>query len=118
MTLQNFLLSFKVLSDCSMRDDWPLSLQDEDTLHVHSLKAHFKLCCENGTLCTLCIGIDIEVNIHLEEELLDEDHSGQREEDYDEEAKNPKGIIQRLLEPGGVLLSHCYGIISFIFLLP
>lgn len=82
-----------------MRDDWPLSLQDEASLHVHDLNAHFKLCCENGTLRTLCIVIDIEVN--LEKELLDEDHSVQREEDYDEEATIPKGIIQRLIEPGG-----------------
>lgn len=111
-------MSFKVLSDCSMRDDWPLSLQDEDTLHVNNLKAHFKLCCENRTLCTLCVGIDIEVKIHLEKELVDEDHSGQREEDYDEEANIPKGIIRRLMEPEVVFLSHCYGILSFIFFLP
>lgn len=56
------------------------------------------MCCENRTLCTLCLEIDIEVSIHLEKEQLDEDHYGQREEDYDEEEKNPKGIIQRLME--------------------
>lgn len=101
-----------------MRDDSPLSLRDEDSIHVHNLKAYFKLCCENRTLCTLCLGIDIEVSIHLEKELQDVDHFRKREEDYDEEEKIPKGITQRLMEPRGVFLSHCNGIILFIFLLP
>lgn len=82
------------LSDCRMRDVsclLPPPSQDEDTLQVQNLTVYFKLCCENTALCTLCMGIDIEVNINLEKDTLDEDHSGQQEEDYNEEARTPKG---------------------------
>lgn len=40
------------------------------------------------------MGIDIEVNITVEKDTVDEDHSGQQEEDYDEEARTPKGITE------------------------
>lgn len=94
---QNPFLSFKGLSDCRMRDVsclLPPPSQDEDTLHVQNLTVYFKLCCENTAPCTLCMGIDIEVNINLEKDTLDEDHSGQQEEDYNEEASTPKGITE------------------------
>lgn len=90
-------MSFKGLSDCGMTDvsclvppPWP----EEDTLHVQNLTVYFKLCCESTAPCTLCMGIDIEVNINLEKDTLDEDHSGQPEEDYNEEARTPKGITE------------------------
>lgn len=90
-------MSFKGLSDCLMRDVsclLPPPLQDEDTLHVQILAAYFKLCCENTAPCTLCMGIDIEVNIDLEKDTLDEDHSGQQKEDYNEDVRTTKGMTR------------------------
>lgn len=107
--LNSCSLSFKGLSDCSLSDGFalgPLRLTDDDTAHVQNLTAYFKLCCEDRVLCALCVGIDIEVIIHLEKDSQDEDHSGQHQEDDDEGASSRKGIMQRWMKFSKSLLRN------------
>lgn len=82
-----------------MSNGQSLSTRDDNTVDVQNLTAYFKLCCQDTASCALCLGIDTEVNIHLEKDLQDEHYSGQDEEDYNEETRIPKGIIQCLIKP-------------------
>lgn len=70
-----------------MKDEIPLNLKN-NTVDVQNLTPHFNLCCKDRAPCILCLVI--EINIHLDEELEDEGHSG-LEEDYREETRNPRG---------------------------
>lgn len=87
-----------------MRNELFLPVRDDNAVDVQKLTPYFKLCCQDTAPCALCLGIDIEVNIHLEKEVQDEHHSGQDEEDYNEETRIPKGIIQCLMKPYRLLL--------------
>lgn len=80
-----------------MEDAMPLTVVDNDSVVVHNLTPHFKLCCKDGALCTLCLVIDTEIGIE------DEDHSGLDEEDR-EETRNPKGMNEGYMQPTVMLL--------------
>lgn len=82
-----------------MRNELPLSVREDNAVEVRKLTPYFKLCCQDTTQCALCLGIDTEVNIDLEKDVQDELHSGQDEEDYNEETRIPKGIIQCSMKP-------------------
>lgn len=73
-------------------DDIALNLANNDDVDVQKLTTQFKLCCKDRGPCTLCMIIDIEINVTLdkdsEDEVLYED-----EYDYSENASNAKGII-------------------------
>lgn len=62
----------------------------EDVNHavdIKTLTSYVKLCCSDSvSLCTLCLVIDTEVSIDLDEDLENEGHSGYDETEY------PKGI--------------------------
>lgn len=80
------------LSDCTMKDEMPLTLPENDAVDVQNLTAYFKLCCKDTAPCTLCLVIDTEFPID-DEDVEDEGHSGLDEEDYREEMRNPKASL-------------------------
>lgn len=96
-------LSLQGLSDCTMRNELPLPVRCDNTVEVQKLTPYFKLCCQDTMSCALCLGIDIEVNIHPEN-VQDELQSGQDEEDCNEETRIPNGTIQCLMTPYRSLL--------------
>ncbi|XP_029946715.1 uncharacterized protein il17rc [Salarias fasciatus] len=49
------------LSECTMKDE--TSLLPMSSVDVHSLEPHFKLCCLDGGLCSLCLVVDIQLII-------------------------------------------------------
>lgn len=56
-----------------MKDVIFIHVDDNDTVDAQNLTANFKLCCKDGGPCTLCMVLDVELNIK-------------------EETRNPKGI--------------------------
>ena len=84
--------SFQGLSDCTMMDEMPLTVADDDAVDVRKMTPHFKLCCKDRAPCTLCLVIDTEINIHTDTHVADEGPSGVDEEDYSGETRNPKGM--------------------------
>lgn len=92
----NFPIS-QGLSECTinMGHETDLTEADDDAVDVLRLTAFPKLCCKDGALCKICLVLDVEINIHLDEEkdVEDEGHSGLEEEDYSEETRNPKGVF-------------------------
>ncbi|KAG7244598.1 hypothetical protein INR49_029617 [Caranx melampygus] len=79
-------------SECTMKDMMPLLPNDDgDAVNVLNLTANFKLCSKSSESCTLCLVIDTELHIHLDNDTEDEEHSGiVEEEDDSEEMRNPK----------------------------
>lgn len=66
----------------------PFGEDINDPVDVKTLTPHVKLCCNDGlSLCTLCLVIDAEISIDLDQYLENEGHSG-----YDEETEYPNGI--------------------------
>ncbi|XP_041837441.1 interleukin-17 receptor C-like [Melanotaenia boesemani] len=72
------------LSECTVQDVIPIT---SDTVDVRKINADFRLNCKDRKMCTLCLVIDIELYIPLDEE---ESHSGADEEDFTEEIRNVK----------------------------
>lgn len=66
-------------------------VQDNDAVEVHKLTPHFKLCCKNRALCTLCLVIDAELYVRLDKDVEDEG-SGPYEGDYRDEMRNIRGM--------------------------
>ncbi|KAI3370060.1 hypothetical protein L3Q82_024849 [Scortum barcoo] len=74
------------LSNCTMEDIMPLTVERNDSVVVENLIPQFKLCCKDGAACTLCLVIDTEINIK------DEDHSGFDEEDSEETGNSTASV--------------------------
>ncbi|TNN84305.1 Interleukin-17 receptor C [Liparis tanakae] len=86
--------SIQVLSDCTIKDEMPLIVAENNGVGVHNLTPYFKLCCRDGALCALCLVIDTEINFNPENDMEDEGPSGNDEEDYSEESvRNPKASV-------------------------
>lgn len=64
-----------------------LVVEDNNAVYVQNLTPSIELCCRDSALCTLCLVIDIEINIHQDEVIEDEGHSGYEEEDYSRETE-------------------------------
>lgn len=73
-------------------DDIALNLANNDDVDVQKLTTQFKLCCKDRAPCTLCMIIDIEINVTLDKDSEDEAIYGD-EYDYSENTSNAKGII-------------------------
>lgn len=72
----------------------PFNVPEENAVVVQNLTAYFKLCCRDRAPCVLCLIIETEINSHPGEAQEDEGHSGNGEEDDEEETeRNFKGII-------------------------
>ncbi|XP_061583175.1 interleukin-17 receptor C [Cololabis saira] len=80
------------LSGCVMEDALPHTTT-EDNVNIRKIKPDFKLCCKDGTTCSLCLVIDTELDIPLDKVLEDGGHSGADEEDYGEEMRNHKASV-------------------------
>lgn len=71
-----------------MEDVIPFGEDINDAVEIKTLTPYVQLCCSDGVwLCTLCLVIDTEISINLDEDLENEGYSG-----YDEETEYPKGI--------------------------
>uniref|UniRef100_A0A3Q3FVH2 Interleukin-17 receptor C-like n=1 Tax=Labrus bergylta TaxID=56723 RepID=A0A3Q3FVH2_9LABR len=81
------------LSNCTMKDEMPLSMKENTSVNVQNLTPYFKLCCKDGSSCWLCLVIDMEINTHAEKDMEDKGHSGRDEEDYNEELSNSKASV-------------------------
>ncbi|XP_031143377.1 interleukin-17 receptor C isoform X2 [Sander lucioperca] len=75
------------LSYCTMSKGNILVVEDNNAVYVQNLTPSIELCCRDSALCTLCLVIDIEINIHQDEVIEDEGHSGYEEEDYSRETE-------------------------------
>lgn len=71
-----------------MLDVLPLSLPNNEALDVVSLTPVFKLCCEAGAPCTLCMAVDIEMELSR-----DEENSSSEQLEDSEDTSNTKGTI-------------------------
>ncbi|KAK2859774.1 hypothetical protein Q5P01_004394 [Channa striata] len=60
------------LSLCTMKDVMSLPVRDNEAVEVQKLTPHFRLCCEDKASCTLCLVIDAEVYINVDEDMEDE----------------------------------------------
>ncbi|XP_019957063.2 uncharacterized protein il17rc [Paralichthys olivaceus] len=67
------------LSDCTMKDEI-INLDKNYGVDVQNLTANFKLCSDTNELCSLCLVIDTELHIRLDNGTEDKGHSGQSEE--------------------------------------
>ncbi|KAI4827403.1 hypothetical protein KUCAC02_030799 [Chaenocephalus aceratus] len=77
----------KGLSNCTMKDEMPFNVPEENAVVVQNLTAYFKLCCRDRAPCVLCLIIETEINSHPGEAQEDEGHSGNGEEDDEEETE-------------------------------
>ncbi|TDH14047.1 hypothetical protein EPR50_G00039090 [Perca flavescens] len=75
------------LSDCTMNKRNILVVEDNNAVNVQNLTPSIELCCRDSATCTLCLVIDIDINIHLDKVIEDEGHSGYEEEDYSGETE-------------------------------
>lgn len=67
-------------------DAMSLSLANSGAVDVIHLTPHFKLCCKDRAPCALCMAIDIEIRINLE-------NSGEQQEYNEDTPSNTKGNI-------------------------
>ncbi|XP_068568193.1 interleukin-17 receptor C [Cebidichthys violaceus] len=82
------------LSDCTIKDEMPLIVPEDNGVGVQNLTPRFKLCCRDGALCALCLVIDAEVNFEPDNDMEEEGPSGRDEEDYSEETvRTPKASV-------------------------
>ncbi|KAM7006445.1 interleukin-17 receptor C-like [Tautogolabrus adspersus] len=81
------------LSNCTMKDEMSLSMEENTSVNVQNLTPNFKLCCKDGASCWLCLVINMEINIRAEKDMEDEGHSGRDEEEYNEEMSNSKASV-------------------------
>lgn len=81
------------LSNCTMEDESLLNVEENKSVEVKNLTPYFKLRCEEARPCRLCMVIETEVNIHVNKNLEDEDHSGTNDEEYEEEINNVKASV-------------------------
>lgn len=94
-----FVLSFflKALSECTAYDEIPVT--DGDTIDVMKLNSDFRLCCEKGRECGLCLVINATLHISPDKDQESGGQSGADEEYPNEE--NDKGkfisVINTLL---------------------
>lgn len=84
--------SFQGLDDCTMMNDLALNLANNDDVDVQKLTTKFMLCCKDRAPCTLCMIIDVEINVTLDKDSQDE-ATYEDEYDYSEHTSNAKGII-------------------------
>ncbi|XP_034389790.1 uncharacterized protein il17rc [Cyclopterus lumpus] len=88
------VICLQVISNCTIKDEMPLIVAENNGLDVRNLTPYFELCCRDGALCALCLVIDTEINFNPETDMEDEGHSGNDEEDYSEESvRNPKASV-------------------------
>ena len=73
-----------------MKDEIIL-LAENDGVDVQNLTANFKLCSDTEETCALCLVIDTEFHIRLDNDMEDEGSSGDNEEEDRKEERNPKG---------------------------
>lgn len=72
-----------------MEDIIPLPTVED--VNIQKLKPDFKLCCKDNLTCALCLVIDIELHIPLDNDTENGGQSGMDEEDYNEETRNDMG---------------------------
>ncbi|XP_032362832.1 uncharacterized protein LOC116674505 [Etheostoma spectabile] len=84
----------KGLSDCTIMSHGHVTVaEDNNAVYVQNLTPSIKLCCKDSAPCTLCLMIDIEINIHLDK-VSEDEGSGYEEEDYSEETeRNSKASV-------------------------
>ncbi|KAK9528982.1 hypothetical protein VZT92_013105 [Zoarces viviparus] len=83
-----------LLSDCTIKDEMPLTIPEDNGVGVQNLTPRFKLCCRDGGLCALCLVIDAEINSNPDNDMEDEGPSGHDEGDYSEETvRKPKASV-------------------------
>ncbi|XP_034726093.1 interleukin-17 receptor C-like isoform X2 [Etheostoma cragini] len=84
------------LSDCTIMSHVLMTqtvAEDNNAVYVQKLTPSIKLCCRDSAPCTLCLMIDIEINIHLDK-VNEDESSGYGEEDYSEVTeRNPKASV-------------------------
>lgn len=68
-----------------MKDEMSLSLANSEAVDVVNVTPHFKLCCEDRALCTLCMAIDLEMKINQE--------TSKEQLEYSEDTNNTKGNV-------------------------
>lgn len=71
-----------------MKDEMPLNVADGDTVAVKNLTLHIRLCCKDRGLCAICLLIDTEISISLDEVMDNEDYS----DDEDDNEETPQGM--------------------------
>lgn len=69
------------LSECTVTDE-VLNTDTDDAVDVQKLTPKFKFCCKDTVACKLCLVIDAELYIHVDNDKGSEDHSGNDEEGY------------------------------------
>lgn len=74
-----------------MKDQMSFAVRDDDAVDVQKLTPHFKLCCKDKAVCTLCLVIDAELHVRLDKEEED-DGSGPDEEDHRDEMRITRGV--------------------------
>uniref|UniRef100_A0A3B3BH63 SEFIR domain-containing protein n=1 Tax=Oryzias melastigma TaxID=30732 RepID=A0A3B3BH63_ORYME len=88
------------LSECTAYDEIPVT--DGDTIDVMKLNSDFRLCCEKGHECGLCLVIDATLHISPDKDQESGGQSGADEEYPNEE--NDKGMFPVLLS--GPTITH------------
>uniref|UniRef100_A0A3Q2P0X0 Uncharacterized LOC105915493 n=1 Tax=Fundulus heteroclitus TaxID=8078 RepID=A0A3Q2P0X0_FUNHE len=84
-----FQLSFsKAFTDCTIED---AMYNGEDTMDI-SFEPYFSLCCKTKSDCALCLVVESEVSIPVDNEVEKESHSGTDEEE-DEYTRNEKSSM-------------------------
>ncbi|XP_068171591.1 interleukin-17 receptor C isoform X2 [Antennarius striatus] len=81
------------LYDCTSEDEMSLTIADREDVEVKNLNPHIKLCCKDKDLCTICLWIDADINIHPDGDVEDEGYPWSEEEDYHEDTRNPKASV-------------------------
>lgn len=80
------------LSDCILKNEVFLLINDDDAVDIMNLVPKVKLCCKNRR-CALCLAIDIEVHVHPNKDVVDESHSALEEDDDSWGARNMTGSL-------------------------
>lgn len=75
--------------------DEVLNTDTDDAVDVQKLTPKFKFCCKDTVACKLCLVIDAELYIHVDNDKGSEDHSGNDEEGYGD----PKGVNGSYMNP-------------------
>ena len=67
------------------------NVANDNAVDVQNLTPCIKLCCKDRAPCSLCMVVDIEMEITLDEDMKTEGSSGQEEENYSKETTNHEG---------------------------
>ncbi|XP_051933193.1 interleukin-17 receptor C isoform X2 [Hippocampus zosterae] len=57
------------LSECTVVAVMPFAIPESDAVDVQTLTAKVELCCKENTSCTLCLLMEAEIAIHVDEDM-------------------------------------------------